>query len=89
METGFSQVQEKLRSGEQAQAANRLDLTAWRTDSEAALHQLNGHILEIRGDLEVNRKEHEAMNRELNVHQLHLTSFEEATQLDLKVYSTL
>jgi chromosome segregation ATPase len=84
MESGFSQVQEKLRGSEHAQQATRLELATWRTDSEAAIQQINQQITEIRTDLEINRKDHETFNHELNASRLHLERFEAATQLEMK-----
>jgi hypothetical protein len=71
-------------SGEQAHLATRQELTTWRTESEAAIDLINTHILQIRADLEANQKDHEAFNHDLNTNRLHLTRFEEATQLELK-----
>ncbi len=73
-----------VHSGEQAHLATRQELTTWRTESEAALHLINTHILQIRDDLEANQKDHAAFNHDLNTNRLHLTRFEEATQLELK-----
>ena len=84
MESGLSQVEEKLRSGEQAHQLTRQELAAWRSDSQASLQLLNTTMVEIRTDLEVNRKEHETFNHDLNANRLSLTRFEESTQLDLK-----
>jgi hypothetical protein len=84
MESGFSQIQEKLRTADQAHAATRLDLTNWRLDSEAGLAALNAAVLKIEADLAANRKEHEAFGHDLNANRLSLAKFEEATQLDLR-----
>ncbi len=73
-----------VHSGEQAHLATRQELTTWRTESEAAIDLINTHILQIRADLEANQKDHEAFNHDLNTSRLHLTRFEEATQLELK-----